>query len=222
MVEVPEANGWLHRHAAGPFLALRRAAAAGGLELRVASSFRDFERQRGIWNAKFFGERPVLDRRGQVVDVMALDERRRVLALLVWSALPGASRHHWGTDVDVVEGKAVIAGHRPRLIPSEYRRGGAFYPLTCWLDQNMRRFGFFRPYQQAGQGVQPEPWHLSFAPVARLALKALTPELLVSTIKGRGVEGEAAILELMPQIHQRYVCGISMPPRMRSRYAQIS
>jgi len=45
-------------------IALRAAAQAQGIELAAASSFRDFERQLGIWNDKFLGRRALLDRDG--------------------------------------------------------------------------------------------------------------------------------------------------------------
>ncbi len=37
-------------------------------------------------------------------------EAERVAAILVWSALPGASRHHWGTDCDVIDAAALPPG----------------------------------------------------------------------------------------------------------------
>ena len=33
-------------------------------------------------------------------------------AILLWSALPGASRHHWGTDFDVFDRAAVPPDYR--------------------------------------------------------------------------------------------------------------
>jgi len=42
----------LHVDVVAPFLALRAAAAQAGFDLLPASSFRDFSRQRVLWNAK--------------------------------------------------------------------------------------------------------------------------------------------------------------------------
>jgi hypothetical protein len=69
--------------------------------------------------------------------------------------------------------------------------------------------------------VQPEPWHLSFAPVARRALKSMTVPLLAEAITGAGVDGEAEILLRLPAIRERYVLDVDAPPRMRSRYARV-
>lgn len=219
IVTLAEPRADLHAAAVEPFLAMRAAAARAGIDLLPVSSFRDFERQRAIWNAKFRGERPALDRRGRVFDLRKLDAGARVDAILCWSALPGASRHHWGSDVDVADGAVIARGYVLRLEAFEYRRGGPFARLSAWLGENMRRFGFFRPYQSRRAGVQPEAWHLSYAPVARGALAGMTAELLEEAIRGRGVEGEPEILARLPAIRKRYVLDVDAPPRMRSRYA---
>jgi LAS superfamily LD-carboxypeptidase LdcB len=222
LVELTEPRCALHRAAVRPFLAMRDAASRDGFDLVPVSSFRDFGRQRAIWNAKFRGERPAQDRHGRPVDMRALDAGTRVETILLWSALPGASRHHWGTDLDVADGRAMAAGHVPRLVPAEYRRGGPFAGLSEWLGGNMRRFGFYRPYTRRGGGVQPEPWHLSYAPVAKGALVRVSTALLAKAIAGSGIDGEAEILERLPMILARYVLDVDAPPRMRSRFARVS
>ncbi len=212
----------LHAAVVDAFLAMREDAAGAGFDLLPVSSFRDFERQRRIWNAKYRGERPALDRAGRPADLSRLTPEERVEAILLWSALPGASRHHWGSDIDVVDGRVVAGGYEAKLEPPEFMRGGNFAALSRWLSRNMHRYGFYRPYTRAGSGVQPEPWHLSFAPVARRALPSLTVELLAAAIEGADVDGEAAILARLPSIHERYVLGVEAPPRMRSRWARLS
>jgi LAS superfamily LD-carboxypeptidase LdcB len=200
---------------------MREAAARDGFDLVPLSSFRDFGRQRAIWNAKFRGERPALDRDGRRVDMAALPPARRIEVILLWSALPGMSRHHWGSDIDVADGRVIAAGHAPRLEVGEYRHGGPFAPLSAWLGSHMRRFGFFRPYTRRGRGVQPEPWHLSYAPVAQPALKRMTAALLAAAIEGEGVDGEEEILARLDGIRERYLLDVDAPPRMRSRYARL-
>lgn len=222
----------LHRDAVEPFLAMRGAALAAGLDLVAVSSFRDFDRQLAIWNAKFRGERPLLDRNSQPLDALALSPQARVETILGWSALPGASRHHWGSDFDVIDRAALPAGAAPQLVPAEFAPGGPFARLDAWLADHMSRFGFFRPYSTDRGGVSPEPWHLSYAPVAVPAAAALTVEVLAEAlgqaaedvdsriedgadIEGGGatVEGLAAILASLPDIHRRYVATTDPPQR---------
>lgn len=222
VVTLEEPRCTLHAAAVGAFLAMRAAARQGGFDLAPLSSFREFDRQRAIWNAKYRGERRAVDRRGRPLDMAALAPGERVEAILLWSALPGASRHHWGTDVDVADGGVIAKGYEPRLETGEFRRGGPFAPLSAWLERHMHRFGFYRPYTRRGRGVQPEPWHLSFAPVSRQALPMMTVELLAGAIRGSGVDGEAEILARLPAILERYVRDVDAPPRMRSRWARLS
>ena len=221
LVGLEDPRCMLHAAAVRPFLAMREAAALAGFDVVPVSSFRDFGRQRAIWNAKFRGERRALDRAGRPLDILTLDAGARVETILLWSALPGASRHHWGSDVDVADGKAMASGYTPKLELDEYRRGGPFAALSSWLGANMRRFGFYRPYTRRGRGVQPEPWHLSYAPVAKPALAKMSVRLLAEAIRGSGVEGEAEILARLPAIRERYLLDVDAPPRMRSRWARI-
>jgi LAS superfamily LD-carboxypeptidase LdcB len=210
----------VHRDAVAALAALREAAARAGFDLAIASGFRDFPRQRELWNAKWRGERPVLDAAGRPLDATALAPPERVLAILEWSALPGGSRHHWGTDVDLWDRAAVAPGYRLQLVTAEYDAGGPFAALAGWLDRHMRRFGFYRPYATGAGGVRPEPWHLSFAPVAEPARRALGVEALRDALRGQGVLGEETIMEMLPAIHARYLAAVDRPPRMRSRWAR--
>lgn len=85
------------------FLALQQGAKEAGFNLQPASTFRDFERQKWIWNAKFNGERKVHDDNGTAIDMSQLSDFEKCQAMLRWSAVPGSSRHHWGTEIDIFD-----------------------------------------------------------------------------------------------------------------------
>jgi LAS superfamily LD-carboxypeptidase LdcB len=217
VLEATEIGCTLHRDAMSSFLVMRKAATAAGLDLRAASSFRDFDRQCSIWNGKFRGERPMLDRAGRQLDAASLSPEERVEAILLWSALPGASRHHWGTDFDVFDAAAMPDRSRLQLIPEEYSSDGPFAPLTSWLDAHMHRFGFFRPYVARNEGgrlhgVSPEPWHLSFAPLATRCLDQLTPDVLARAIESSPVEGREIVLAHIETLHRRFVVDVAPAP----------
>src|SRR5687767_1631830 len=93
----------VHSAVLEPFLALKAAAASDGIELKIVSGFRDFDAQLRIWNMKYRGERPLYDEAGNVRAHASLDPAQLIEGILCWSALPGASRHHWGTDIDVID-----------------------------------------------------------------------------------------------------------------------
>ena len=210
----------LHPDVAVALSRLAGAAARAGFELAPASSFRDFATQVRIWNEKWTGLRPLLDRRGHRLDASQLKPAARVAAILAWSAAPGASRHHWGTDIDVFDRRALPPGVRLSLVPAEYLPGGPFAPLSAWLDANMRRFGFSRPYATDRGGVQPEAWHLSHWPTAGEASRRLRLATLRTAIEGAQIEGKAALLRALPQVYARYVRAVDPPPRARRTAAR--
>lgn len=211
IVDLEEPRCSLHAHVVAPFLALRRAAAANGFDLTPVSSFRDFSRQLTIWNGKFSGERPLLDTLGSRLDGAALGEAERIDTILLWSALPGASRHHWGTDVDVVDRAAMPPDYRVQLTTQEFAPGGPFAALAAWLEAHAARFGFFRPYRGARSSVAPEPWHFSFAPSAENARRKLTPAVLRNALSAAPLLGKEAVLPRIEELHARYVAAIDWP-----------
>ena len=212
VVQRDDLGAALHRDVLAPFLALKAAAAQAGIDLAIASAFRDFGAQLRIWNMKYRGERPLYDAAGNVRDHAGLDPDELVAAILCWSALPGASRHHWGTDIDVIDRAALPEDYRYRLVPEEYAAGGVFERLDDWLAGNIARFDFFRPYAGYRGGVHPEPWHLSFAPVSIEALDLLTPELIAATLRDSEFLGKETVLPRLADIHRTYVANVAPAP----------
>ena len=195
----------LQPEAAQAFIRLQCAARAAGFDLQPASTFRDFDRQRAIWNGKFRGERPLLDQASQPLDAAALPVAQRCEAILRWSALPGTSRHHWGTDLDVYDPSRLPAGQPLQLEPWEYLPGGYFAPLTEWLTGHMAEFGFYRPFAEDRGGVAIEPWHLSYYPAARQLETLLTPEKIISSWQGQDVAGAEWLSAHIDTLFTRYV-----------------
>lgn len=205
---VPELSARLHREAIGSALSLRADAAAAGIDLAFVSTFRDFDRQLSIWNAKFRGERALLDRSEKPLDAARLSDSERIDAILLWSALPGASRHHWGTDADIIDRAAVPPDYRPQFTVAEYTGSGPFARLNEWLAANLGNHGFYRPYLTDRGGVHPEPWHVSFVPVARAALELLSVEVLREAVSQSEMLGREKVLERLPAIHAKYVTAV--------------
>ena len=157
----------------------------------------------------------MLDSDANPLDIQRLTERELVFAILRWSALPGASRHHWGTDLDLIDRGATPEGYEIELVPEEVDPGGMFGPLHGWLDKRISgssAFGFFRPYDQDRGGVAPERWHLSHAPVAARFEGKLTTELLRSTLQDSDIELKEVILDDLDEIYERFVINVGRPP----------
>lgn len=205
----------VHRAVVEPFDQLRSAAAEAGFDLRILSGFRSFDDQLAIWNRKATGQRAVLDSDAVPLDITTLAPRDLVFAILRWSALPGASRHHWGTDLDVYDEAARPEGYEIDLIPAEVNPGGMFGPLHAWLDERMAAgtaFGFFRPYDRDRGGVAPERWHLSHGPTAEPLLAALTPDVLRATVRRADMRLKQVVLEELDTIVERFVVNIHQAP----------
>ena len=201
---------------AAAFNDMQVAAAYEGFNLQAASSWRSFERQLAIWNGKWRGERPLLDADNQPLDALQLDDMERLHAILRWSALPGTSRHHWGTDLDIYDPDCLPAGTRLALEPWEYEAGGWFADLGEWLGDHMSDFGFFLPYAKpldAAQGVAYEPWHISFA--LESAEQRLDPDALALCLQQADIEGKACILSHLDEILARYVTAGHTERRIR-------
>lgn len=198
-------NHRLQPQAVVAFQAMQQAAKIAGFDLQPASTFRDFGRQLAIWNGKFRGERPVLDQDSQPLDISLLDTGARCEAILRWSALPGASRHHWGSDLDIYDPSLLPPGNKLQLEAWEYEVGGYFYPLSQWLGAHMAEFGFYRPFTEDSRGIAAEPWHLSYRPLAKQAEHLLTPELLLAAWHSQDVAGSEWLTSHLPQIFSRFI-----------------
>ncbi|PAR55960.1 peptidase M15 [Vibrio metoecus] len=197
----------VHPKVSADLLALKQAAHDAGFNLCIASGFRPFERQLTIWNQKMTGQKPILDEQSQPFAVDRLSEAEKILAILRWSALPGASRHHWGTDFDVYDRDALPENTSLLLEPWEYLTGhqSQFY---LWLDAHLAEFGFFLPYQN-GQGVGFEPWHISHKVTAQQCLAELTEPRLREQLSKADIEGQSTILTMLPELYQRFITNIS-------------
>ena len=192
----------LHPEALSALQAMSAAALGAGIELLPVSSFRDFARQLRIWNDKFSGQRPLLDRDSNPLETSLLSEAERVTAILVWSALPGASRHHWGSDCDLIDRAALPPQAPVELLSAD--------------------FGFYRPYDLDRGGVQPEPWHLSFAPLAHGALASMRPELLRTALEAAPLAGRDSVIARLPELFERHVAAVAPAPQTARDAAALS
>lgn len=199
----------LDQHTAEAFLAMQAAAKQAGFALTLASGYRSFERQRNIWNQKAQGKRTVLDLHSQPIDISQCSPDQLVHNILNWSALPGGSRHHWGTDFDFFDANQITI-EQLKLIPEEYE-GGVCDRLYQWLKKHASEFHFFWPYASNRGGIQIEPWHLSYAPKANPALLAFPEDLLRATLEASDLELKPTVLEKLPHIMKQYIYNIDPP-----------
>lgn len=193
------------------FKAMQNAAAEVDIDLQIVSSYRSFDRQMQIWQNKWQGKATLLDADERVIDASRLSDLEKIHSILTWSALPGASRHHWGTDLDVYDKKSVEQSqHNFKLVCSEYDQGPCTR-LNNWLAEHAYTFGFSRPYSKYTGGIAREPWHLSFQAIAEQMLAQLSEHLLLSHLTSAQIPGLDSIVTHMPALYQRYVLNRGKP-----------
>jgi LAS superfamily LD-carboxypeptidase LdcB len=172
----------------------------------IASSYRSVERQLLIWNNKWSGKRPLYDRNGELLVAEDLSDDDKLKAILIWSALPGASRHHWGTDLDVYDAKAVEATGKPlELIEAEYTHGSPCFALAQWIDKYLESFGFYRPYLTDTGGVAIEPWHISHQGQSKKVESELSITEFETLLQQIDIRGRDTILKHLDWIWHVYV-----------------
>lgn len=198
----------VHEQLIAPFTELNRLAGQAGYDLAIASGYRSFSRQLLIWNDKAAGKRPLYDSEGRLIKPGSLDGWPLVEAILRWSALPGGSRHHWGTDIDIYDRSAVAADYAVQLSVAEVADNGLFGPLHNYLDKLMaadQALGFYRPYEHDNGGISPERWHLSYAPLADRYQHELNLDALVEVVSASPLLLKNVILDNIEEIFQRFI-----------------
>ena len=177
--------------------ALRRmidAAGADGVELRVRSATRNHARQAQIWGAKWRGER--LLEGGVNLAESGLSDSAKARMILLYSSMPGTSRHHWGTDVDL------------NAFTNEYFDAGRGAAEYAWLREHAPDFGFRQPYtsKEGGRtGYEEERWHWSYAPLSVPLLRAYAAEVDYGAIRGFAGADVAAEVGAI----EEYVLGVN-------------
>ncbi len=132
-----------------------------GFEIKIVSAYRSFYKQFKIFDEKFNGKRPVLDENEEPIDISKLSDREKVLQIVRFSAIPGFSRHHFGTDFDIYPANLLPEGKKLELTAREYQKGNYFHKFDIYLKNTLNKFGFIRPYN-GKNSMGYEPWHVSF------------------------------------------------------------
>lgn len=189
----------LIKEAADAYIKMKVAAAKDGFELKVVSSYRSFDRQLAIWNRKF-----------EINSKEGMDPLENIKKITEYSTIPGTSRHHWGTEIDLISAQPKVDGDV--LLANLFEGEGPYAALKSWMDANANSYGFFLAYPKDSlrKGFQYEPWHYSYKPKSKYFLKNyLTIDLknifLSHEILGKEIFDEKFIQEYK----EEYILGIS-------------
>jgi LAS superfamily LD-carboxypeptidase LdcB len=156
------------------FKKMHSAAAKDGIKLVIRSAARNFTYQRGIWENKWKGNRILSDGTNAAKDIT--DDVERSLKILEYSSMPGSSRHHWGTDIDL------------NSFDNSWFESGEGLKIYNWLKANAGTYGYCQVYCEKGalrsSGYNEEKWHYSYMPESEGILAYAKNNLTLNHIKG--------------------------------------
>lgn len=162
-VKVDKAYTWNHvflgKETYKAFIEMHDAALKDGVRLVPISGCRTFNDQQCIWENKWKSD-----------EYMAIpEEKERALSILKYVAMPGTSRHHWGTEIDFNSAKLA------------YYEAGQGKRMYEWLQNNAHKYGFYQPYTPLNddrpKGYQEEKWHWSYLPLSGIFVREFARQI---------------------------------------------
>lgn len=176
---------YLRAEALEAYSRMRSSADSSGVDLLIRSATRNFTYQRGIWERKWA--------RPRYMGWSALEKARDIMT---YSSMPGTSRHHWGTDIDLC------------AFENEWFETGEGAQVYAWLVENAEDYGFHQVYtdRQARTGYHLERWHWSYTPLADAMLADYNALISIDSLAGFS-GAETGVADSL-QVIARYVNGV--------------
>jgi len=183
----PGADMYMRKPAYIAFIKMFKAARADGVNLKIVSALRTFYHQQYIWDNKWTGKRLV---EGRNLAATEPNLTGRAMIILKYSSMPGTSRHHWGTDVDI------------NSLDEAYFEQGEGKRVYEWLVKNAEKFGFGQTYtpkdENRPRGYSEEKWHWSYLPMARNFLYQYSKKITYDHLTGFEGSEVAPRLRVIP------------------------
>ena len=157
---------------------MRQAAANEGIDIKVVSAHRSYHRQREIWNAKY-----------KTLTLQGLPAKDAIQEIITYSTLPGTSRHHWGTDIDIIDNANPQSGDV--LLAEKFYGDGPSSALRSWMNRNAADYGFLEVYTDHPnrKGFAHEPWHYTYHSLSKAYLEVLTNQVISEIAKDEQLLG---------------------------------
>jgi LAS superfamily LD-carboxypeptidase LdcB len=192
-------NERLQKEASADFKKMQTAALKENIRLFSTSSYRSFDSQLRIWNGKY-------DR----YQKQGLKGKEIISKIIEYSAFPGASRHHWGTDLDIYD----INVKQPKdpLNPKHYKGSGIYNKMYSWMQENSEKYGFYEVYTDdpKRKGFKFEPWHYSYKSISKNYLETYLTVDFEKDIQSNLIKGHKLIdLDFWNNYVENYVKGIN-------------
>jgi LAS superfamily LD-carboxypeptidase LdcB len=174
----------MHKEAKVAFEKMKVAALKDGINIEVVSAYRSFQKQKSIFENKY-----------KIFIQEGLTPIEAVEKIIEYSTIPGTSRHHWGTDIDIIDANYP----KPKNVLKEgnFYDNGPYCKLKEWMDRHSEFYGFYEVYTKnpKRKGFKYEPWHFSYAPVSIPMLEAYQKLDIKSILKEEKILGHECFTE---------------------------
>jgi len=141
-----------------------------------------------------------------------LSPTKAIEEIIRFSTIPGTSRHHWGTEIDIIDASDERYKDEEYVLLTEKYENGIFTKLKRWMDTNSERFGFYLTYvnDNSRKGFEYEPWHYSYKPVSIELLNIFINNDIGSIISTTSMEGKEFISkDFIQKYIDEYVKGVN-------------
>ncbi len=174
----------LRKEAYKAFIRMRDEALKENINIQVVSGYRDFNHQKRIWNRKF-----------KTFTKQGLSASDAIQKIIEYSTIPGTSRHHWGADMDIIDG--IPEQPKNVLLTRHFEGRGPYDKLKKWMDKNANSFGFYLVYtdNEKRKGFKYEPWHYSYKPLSKIYLKEFNKLDILKILKNEDIMGKDTFSE---------------------------
>ena len=174
----------MNKEARIAFEKMKTAALKDGINIEVVSAYRSFQKQKNIFENKY---KRYINK--------GLTPIQSVEKIIEYSTIPGTSRHHWGTDIDIIDANYP----KPISVLEEenFYGNGPYCQLKNWMDRHSESYGFYEVYTKNSnrKGVKFEPWHFSYAPVSIPMLREYQKLDIKSILKEEKILGHECFTE---------------------------
>ena len=150
-------------------------------------------------NSVYIVQKSILERKYSRYKKEGFSDIEIIKKIMIWSAMPTTSRHHWGTEIDINGFDDYFNGENEKA-NKEYK----------WLVNNAPKFDFYQVYTEKGSGKRKngyneEKWHWSYMPLAYEYLKLYQEIITYEDISGFSSSKFAEEVDVI----NKYVLGIS-------------
>lgn len=160
------------------FKKMQKEALKSDIKIQIVSGYRSYQSQLQIWNKKY-----------DKFTLEGFTPKQAVNKIIEYTTIPGTSRHHWGTEIDIIDTNVKMPSKL--LLEANYSKNGSYYKLKKWMDKNAQQFGFYLVYDNDfnRKGFKYEPWHYSYKKLAKPMLQQFIKLNILQTVRNYNLKG---------------------------------